>query len=285
MKTHLECIPCFARQALEMARMGTEVESLQKEIARESLKIIIEADFETPPPLLAQKVSSLIRRMTGIADPYAKSKRRQNRFAMELYPEMKEIVRTSRNPFETAARLAIAGNIIDMGIYPGIDHAHAERSIREALDAPILAETLQSFHDAVQSASSILYLADNCGEIVLDRLLVEELPREKVTFAVRGGPILNDATLEDAIETGITEIVVVIDNGDDAPGTWLPQCSDEFRRRFESADVIISKGQGNYETLDGEAGNIFFLLRAKCPVIARAVGCPLGSAVLMKNKK
>ena len=127
MKTHLECIPCFARQALEMARMGTEDESLQKEIARESLKIIIEADFETPPPLLAQKVSSLIRRMTGIADPYAKSKRRQNRFAMELYPEMKEIVRTSRNPFETAARLAIAGNIIDMGIYPGIDHAHAER--------------------------------------------------------------------------------------------------------------------------------------------------------------
>lgn len=283
MKTHLECIPCFARQTLEMARMATQDEAFQRHIARESLKILIEADFETPPPLLAQKVSALIRRLTGIADPYAEAKHRQNHFALGLYPELKKIVRASARPFETAARLAIAGNIIDLGIYSGIDHDRIEHSIREALDAPLSADALQSFHEAAQSASRILYLADNCGEIVLDRLLIEELPCEKVTFAVRGRPILNDATMADAVEAGMTEIVEVMDNGDYAPGTVLKQCSEEFRRRFASADLIISKGQGNYETLDGEAGNIFFLLRAKCPVVARAFGCPLGSAILMKN--
>ncbi len=135
-----------------------------------------------------------------------------------------------------------------------------------------------------ESASRILYLGDNAGEIVLDRLLVEQLPTEKVTFAVRGAPIINDATLEDAIAGGITELVDVMDNGSDMPGTILESCSEAFRKLFAQADIVIAKGQGNYETLSDADGHIFFLLKAKCPVIAKDIGCEVGDLVILERR-
>jgi len=137
---------------------------------------------------------------------------------------------------------------------------------------------------AVEAAGNILYLGDNTGEIVLDRLPVEELPRERVTFAVRGGPIINDATREDALSTGMTDLVPVIDNGSDVPGTDLEQCSREFQEAFEAADLVIAKGQGNYETLSDNRQSIFFLLKAKCAVIAENIGCRVGDAVITRSQ-
>ena len=134
------------------------------------------------------------------------------------------------------------------------------------------------------NAQDILYLADNAGEIVFDRLLIEQLPMQKITVVVKGFPIINDATMEDAVAAGLTEIVSVIDNGSDAPGTILEICSDAFVSRFEQADLIITKGQGNYETLSDIDKNIYFILKAKCPVIASDLGCPIGQMVLINKR-
>ncbi|MCK5255186.1 MAG: DUF89 family protein, partial [Deltaproteobacteria bacterium] len=121
---------------------------------------------------------------------------------------------------------------------------------------------------------------DNAGEIVFDRLFIEQLPREKVTYVVRGEPIINDVTIEDAREVDMFELVDVIDNGSDAPGTILETCSHEFQKRFASSDLVIAKGQGNYETLSDINKRIFFLLQVKCPVIAKDIGFEVGSFVV-----
>ena len=140
-----------------------------------------------------------------------------------------------------------------------------------------------SFKEATEQAEEIFYLTDNAGEIVLDRLLIEQLPYEKVTLVVKGKPVINDATIEDAELAGLPRIVHVIDNGSDGPGTILESCSQSFRDRFTNADLVIAKGQGNYETLSNINKNIFFLLKAKCPVIANHIGCEVGSFVFRRQ--
>ena len=145
-------------------------------------------------------------------------------------------------------RLAIAGNIMDLAVKTNLGEDEVLASFDDCLAAPLDCH-IDEFARAVEKADDILYLTDNAGEIVFDRLLVEQLPRKKVTMAVRGKPVINDATMEDAEYTGLTKVVKIIDNGSDAPGTILSDCSRDFRRHFEQADLIISKGQGNYETL------------------------------------
>jgi uncharacterized protein with ATP-grasp and redox domains len=142
----------------------------------------------------------------------------------------------------------------------------------------------EDFGKAVNESESILYLADNAGEIVFDRLLIEQMPTEKVTVAVKGSPVINDATIEDAIHAGLPQIVDVIENGSDAPGTILENCSQAFRDHFAKADLVVAKGQGNYETLSDVNKNIFFILKAKCPVISRNIGCEVGEMILQKTK-
>lgn len=183
----------------------------------------------------------------------------------------------------TAAKAAIAGNVIDLGAVRSgdLNESVLFEALRSAIDEP-LAGGGDGFGRAVLEARSILYLADNAGEIAFDRLLIERLPEGRVTVAVRGAPILNDATRNDAAAVGLHEIAGIVDNGSDAPGTLLEDCRPEFRRVFEAADLVIAKGQGNYETLSDEPGNIYFLFKAKCPVIAEHAGVPLGSHVLLR---
>jgi uncharacterized protein with ATP-grasp and redox domains len=143
---------------------------------------------------------------------------------------------------------------------------------------------LDGFRNAAAAAKDILYIADNAGEIVFDRLLIKQIGPEKITFVVKGGPIINDATIEDAQAAGLTDLMKVIDTGDDAPGTILEFCSEDFQHCFEAADLVIAKGQGNYETLSNIDKNIFFLVKAKCPVIARDLGCEVGETILQKSE-
>jgi len=142
---------------------------------------------------------------------------------------------------------------------------------------------LESFRKTVTEAQNILYLSDNAGEIVFDKLLIEQLGPEKVTLAVKARPVLNDATAEDAGAAGLIDLVEVIDTGDDAPGTILETCSGVFRYFFEAADVVIAKGQGNYESLSDVDKNIFFMLKAKCPVIAEHLGCEVNQMILRRS--
>ena len=282
MKTFFDCIPCFVRQALDSVRLVTDDEVVHERLLREVLRAASEMDLRQSPPAMGQHIHQLIRRLTRQRDPYGEIKQRHNRLALELYPKLRALVRGSGSPLETALRLAIAGNVIDLGVNARLDESSVSEAIEGALSAPLNGD-VGAFAEAVSSARRILYLADNAGEIAFDRLLIEQMPVEKVTLAVRGAPVINDATIVDAQVAGIPGLVEVIDNGSDAPGTILEDCSPEFRRRFDRADLIVAKGQGNYETLGDVPKDIFFVLKAKCPVIARHLGCHVGSLVLQRS--
>jgi uncharacterized protein with ATP-grasp and redox domains len=230
---------------------------------------------------MGQLIHRRLREITGVTDPYLDQKRRFNRMALEMLAENRARIETAPDPLETAVRLAIAGNIIDLGVKGGLTENAARTAIENALAEPVRGDVAE-LRRAVSSARSILYLTDNAGEIVFDRLLIEQLPLNRVTVAVRGLPIINDATVEDAAAVGLYSLVEVIDNGSDAPGTILGDCSDGFRKRFLASDLIIAKGQGNYETLCDDGNDVVFLFKAKCPVIASHVGLPLGSHVLTR---
>ena len=284
MRIFLDCIPCFVRQALDSARLATDDEQIHEKVVREVLRLAADLDMSQSPPAIGQQIHRLIRQLIDNTDPYRELKQRFNRLALRLCAELEERVRTSEDPLETAVRLAIAGNIIDLGVKTSIRESDIERIIRDCLTADFDNQQIEGFRNAVSRAEKILYLADNAGEIVFDRLLIEQLPAEKVTVAVKGAPVINDATIEDAEFAGLTEMVEVIDNGSDVPGTILETCSQTFRARFEDADLIVAKGQGNYETLSGVDKNIFFILKAKCPVIARDLGCEVGEMILRNSK-
>ncbi|MBN2329270.1 MAG: DUF89 family protein [Candidatus Omnitrophica bacterium] len=282
MKSYLECIPCFVRQTLESVSMVSEEESVREEVLRSVLLDVSSMDLSDPPPLMGQRIHRLIREKTNILDPYSAVKKQYNQAVLARYDRFQSQIQNAADPLETAIRLAIAGNIIDCGAFADLNEAAVKKSIESALNEPLLWDR-NEFRKAVDDAESILYLADNAGEIVFDRLLIEQLPMEKITVAVRGYPILNDVTLADAQEVGLMDMVDVIDNGSDAPGTILSDCREDFVKRFHESDLIFAKGQGNYETLSDAGRDIFFLLKAKCPVIARDIGCKVGALILKRT--
>ena len=283
MKTYFDCIPCFIDQALKVARFATDDENVHEQVWREIVRAAGRMDLSKPPALMGRYIHQTVRRFSGNEDPYRPLKEHFNQLALKYLPKLQERVQGSNDPLETAVRLAIAGNIIDFAVRTDFDDDMLDHAIEESLTADMPKSSLDDFRRAVSRAQNILYLGDNAGEIVFDRLLLEQLPTEKITFAVRGGPVINDATMADARTSGITDLVEVIDNGSDVAGTIVSMCSEDFRRRFAAADLIIAKGQGNYETLDHPDKVIFHLLKVKCPVIAQDIGCEVGSVVLQRN--
>ena len=283
MKTYIDCIPCFIRQALDAVRFVTDDEKIQTEVLRKVLMAVAAMDFKQSPPLMGQLIHRLIREFTGIEDPYSDIKTRYNRYALNLYHQLKKQISESDDPLQTAIKLAIAGNIIDFGAKRDLDIGGIYKAIDHGLKSELDPDVLNDFRRDIEKAERILYVGDNSGEIVFDRLLIEILPREKITFVVRGKPVLNDAVLADARTSGVTSIVPVIDTGSDAPGVLLDDCSDVCRQNIDQCDMIISKGQGNYETLCGVDKRIYFLFLAKCPVIAGDAGVKEGDIAFVKK--
>lgn len=270
------------RQALEAARLVSIDPAVHERIVRDIAGWIRDADLSMPPPLMAQRMHRELRALSKQADPYAEEKRRQNMMALELVDELRDLVRDAEDPLGMASRLAIAGNIIDLGVRAAVEIEDVRVSIEQALTEPLVGEPGR-FSRAVGDARKILYLADNAGEIAFDRLLVEQLiPGHDVTLAVRGYPVINDATEIDAQTVGLNQLnIKIINNGSDAPGTLLPDCSPEFHEHFDWADLIISKGQGNAETLWGHPANIAYLFKAKCSVMAEKCRVKQGSSLLL----
>jgi len=283
MRTNLDCIPCVVRQTLDSLRHVTKDEAAQEKVLRTVLKAASDMDLRQSPPAMGQFVHRLIREETGDPDPYREVKQRQNQLVLELYPRLAQRVRCASDPLGAALRLAAAGNVIDLGVKSGIEESQIAEAIEASLEATLAGGALDSFRRAVELGGSILYIGDNAGEIVLDRLLIEVLGPARVTFAVRGSPVINDAVMADAEVSGMTALVKVIDSGSDAPGTLLEDCSADFRARFRAASLVLAKGQGNYETLSGVERHVFFLLRVKCAVVARHVDAEVGSLVLAEN--
>lgn len=283
-KTYLGCLPCVIRQALEAAVRATTDETQHEEVLRKATLAVSSFPLDQPSPVMIGAIHKIVRDVTGQDDPYREAKEICNRNAMSLYPQMKTLIRQSQDPIETALRLAIAGNVIDFVVDPDADRSNIMMAVEDALGADIDLLTINNFRRAANDAQEILYLGDNAGEIVFDRLLIEELPRGKISYAVKGRPIVNDVTMPDADYCGMTHIVNVISNGSRLPGTVLPYCSDSFRNRFWKADLVISKGQGNYESLEATEKNIFFLFKAKCNVIKTHLGREIGSLILLGNR-
>jgi len=252
-------------------------------VVREVLGLIADLDMSQSPPAIAQQIHRLIRKIVDNDDPYRELKQRYNHLAMRICDEFRDTVKTSKDPLKTAVKLAIAGNIIDLGAKSSIKESEIEDVIKGCLAVDFDSGIIEDFKDAINRSKRILYLSDNAGEIAFDRLLIEQMPVEKITLVVKGFAVINDATMEDAEAVGLTGIVKVIDNGSDAPGTILESCSQAFRERFENADLIIAKGQGNYETLSDVDKNIFFILKVKCPIVARDFGCEVGKMIVKKS--
>ena len=286
MKLNLDCIPCFQRQALQAIRFVSDEERVHEEVIREVMKKLLELKWDSTPPELAREVHRLVRRYSGDADPYKKVKEDSNKEALMLYPRMKKIVQESDDPMVTAARIATAGNIIDFGAVVEYD---LEATISQVLEKRFAVDDSAAFRKKLGKASSIIYFMDNAGEIVFDKLFVETLLGEfdiaNVDFVVKGGPILNDATILDARSVGLDEIPRVsflkITNGE--PGSGPPRRSDEVRSWIKSHDLTISKGQGNYEEMSEYSG-IFFLLIAKCPLIANNISVNIGDIVFKESQ-
>ena len=284
MKTFLDCVPCFVRQALDASRMVTPDENVHRHVLQQVLAMASQLDYSLTPPHMGQHIHALIREATGNPDPYRAAKERSNRLALSLYPDLAKRVEQAADPLDAAVRMAIAGNIIDFGIRSHIDDSEVLRSIEDAFVLPLDPEAVARLRAAFAAADDVLYVVDNAGEIVFDRLLIDQLGPDKITLVVKAQPIINDATLADAQAAGLGDIVPIIDNGSSAPGTILDTCSDAFRKRFADADLIIAKGQANYETLSEAEQHIFLLLKAKCEVIARDIGCEQGSLVALEHQ-
>jgi hypothetical protein len=285
LKIYLDCIPCFLRQALEAARMATDDEDTQRKVLNSVANLIPKLPFDVTPPEIAQYVYRIIADITGNKDPYYEAKQQANRSALSLYSRLKKTVANSSDPLLAACKLAIAGNSIDLAPQSGYG---ALSSIAEsALASPLGIDDYEEFKRSIEKSSHILYLGDNAGEIVLDRILIEELRQVKdfeIYFVVREKPIINDATLHDAISTGMDKVAEIVSNGSDAPATILSQCSPQILQLYHSVDITIAKGQGNYESLSDEARRIFFLLKVKCPVIAGLLSANVGDAVLKSQR-
>jgi uncharacterized protein with ATP-grasp and redox domains len=281
MRTTIECFPCFIRQTIIALSQSTEDPDTHEEIVREVLSVMQHADTSKPPAYTTTFIHRLIRGRLG-QDPFEKVKDIYNNLALGLYPRLKDEIQRSDDPLWTAARLAISGNVIDFGIFTSID---IEKSVRNSLDPSIGVDDYAAFRESVLEADQILYLLDNAGEIVFDMLLIEELcaSGKKVKAVVKGSPVLNDATAADAAQVGLSGICEVIDNGSDAIGTILEWTSPEFQRQYHEAELVISKGQGNFETLIGSAKKTFFLFQSKCDVVSKELGLSPGSMLLKKS--
>jgi len=246
---------------------------------------LLEISREETPPQIGSMIHSIIRKATGERDPYRDIKRLHNEQVLGMEENFAGLIAGSSSPLSDALKLAAVGNLIDMG--PERKWNSMQDIFRDFTERDSAHFDSASFEESIRSAGTLLYLGDNAGEIVLDKILIGLLLRKTsldITYAVRGGPVINDATMEDAQFVGMTDIVRVIDTGVDFPGVVPEACSDKFLDHYNGADMILSKGQGNYESLSEEDKNIFFLLQTKCPVIADKIGCGVGDIVLKSRQ-
>jgi len=275
------CFFCFAR-AFEKLLEEEELTVAEKNSFTRGMTMLYSKSQENfSAPCFSRKLHQILKLYSNNPDPYIKVKKQSNDLVLEMYPALKKLLIESENPYETALRLAIAGNIIDFGISNQYD---LDATIDKVLKSDFAINHSSELKGALSTAKTVLYLGDNSGEIVLDKLFIETIMHPNLTYVVRGAPVINDATIDDARYVGMDTVADVITNGYDAPSTIVDKCSDEFKELFNRADVIISKGQGNLEGLLGKTDKeVYFLLMVKCDVIAEALGVKKGDFVVKKQ--
>lgn len=288
MKIKHECLACLKKQIKRLANKLTDNEEIRDSIIQYGFHAIETYSLTHSTLYITGLVYDFAREATGVLDPYKPEKDEFNSIAEELIHRLslREMVNSSKDALDTAVRLSIAGNIIDFSIGHDIKESDVRSSIDQSLNADLFGHNSDDLRQSIDKAKKILVLGDNAGEIVFDKLLIEQLPLDKVTYVVKGGPIVNDATLYDAESTGMDQLVRIIDSGAAIQGMELSHCSEDFIKEYNDADLIISKGQANYESLCEITDKpIYFLLRAKCQMIANIIDCPQHNFVLLHNQK
>ena len=280
MQTYLDCVPCFVKQALDATRLASAEDDVAERVLRRVLEAAAHMRMDFPPPFMGRTIHRIIRDETGSADPYAALKQKSTQTALRLAGAVERRIENASDPFEAAVRYAIAGNVMDYALASNWDVDKIDNCFDEALSKPIDFDAVRSLEESVSTAARILYIGDNAGETVFDRILIQRFPAGTVTYGVKGSPIINDATREDAEDAGIDRVAHIIDNGNDAPGTILDLCSALFRDLFGEVDVVIAKGQANLETLNRCNREVFFLAQVKCPVIGRDLNAQVGDWIV-----
>ncbi|RLG09755.1 hypothetical protein DRN73_09370 [Candidatus Pacearchaeota archaeon] len=287
MEIDLVCIPCFFKQAINtLQRLKIEKE-IQKQIVKEISQKISEIDFSLSPPVFSREIYEIISKKTNNQDPFKEIKKYTNELALNIWDFLEEIYEKSQNKIETAIKIAIAGNIIDFGALPEININSKEilkNEVQKALSMPISLDAFKNFENDLKKSKNILYIGDNSGEIVFDKILIKHLKslEKEIFFAVRGKPIINDITLEDAMQAGIQKYAKIVNSGSPIPGCDLSYCSQDFKNLFHKADIVIAKGQGNFETLEKEKRTMYFLLRVKCKPVAKYLNKNIGDIVFVR---
>jgi len=274
----LDCMPCFLRQVLEAARMSTDDEKIQKAILIEATNIILNIDKYRSSPEVGRDIHKIVKKYTGIKDPYKELKEKSIETAEKIYPDMKYFLHKQNDRLYWALKISAVGNAMDAAIY---GEETLKKNFVEEFDKKFQICDIEKLKENLKKAKTLLIIGDNAGETVFDRVLVEELLGYEITYAVRSKPIINDATTQEAQKSKLHFGTKIISTGCDAPGVILEECSEEFKQIYNDADIIISKGQGNYETLSDKKRGIFFLLKAKCPVIANNIGVKTNDYVLV----
>jgi uncharacterized protein with ATP-grasp and redox domains len=281
MQSDLKCIPCIFRQVLAAAERVKAPEDRKLAAFNEAARLVPRLDMRQPPSVNSHVVLKAANRVLRCADPYYREKRHYNALALKLLPRLRRLAEQSSDPLRAALKIAAAGNVIDLGINPVFD---VEKTIGEVMRDGFARDHFKAFQRELARAREILYLLDNAGEVVFDMVLLERLGGRAVTAVVNSRPIINDATLEDARQVGLGKLVRVMASGSDTIGKLPAAGSATFQRAFRKADLIIAKGHGNYENLEDAKANIFFLLRAKCDVVAASLGVKMGQTVFVRKR-
>jgi uncharacterized protein with ATP-grasp and redox domains len=283
MKVRNACIPCMIAQTYNTAVLCTDDPEAQRAILDEALRRYADMKLDSTPGFHSQVAYEVCRELSGVQDPYATLKYESNAAALTLLPGLRKQLAASDDPLRDALLLAVAGNIIDLGLAQEYDLT--EDIVRQVERGFDVAE-MDGFRAAVAHAGVILYLADNAGELVFDRLVIETLGPARVTLMVKSGPIVNDALMADAQQVGLTDLVRVAETGTNDFGFPWPLVSDAARAEFEAADLVISKGHANYETvseLGPEGDKVQYILKVKCKEVARELQCTCGDVVLVSH--
>jgi uncharacterized protein with ATP-grasp and redox domains len=286
MQSLLECVPCFFHQALRAARVAGLDEATTRQLLNEIGRRLEDLDQALPPPVNGAFLYRRVAELSGNPDPFAVVKREHTELALSLVPVMRDWIESAGDRLDAAARIAAAGNLIDLGAQSQVGDLAA--ALKQALERDHQHWEIDALSQSLDDAGDILVIGDNAGETVFDRLLLEELARRRpdasLAYAVRGGPIINDATVDDARAASIDRVAQILSTGSDIPGVVLDKVADDFRHWYASADLVISKGQGNFETLaDQKVRQLFFILTVKCGAVSQHLGVPQGGSVLTRG--
>ncbi|ACV63641.1 protein of unknown function DUF89 [Desulfofarcimen acetoxidans DSM 771] len=287
MRTFVDCVPCYLKQAIICMTIAGASEDRQHRILYELMDTIKGFDRDQTPCDNSTEILLQLYKSLGMDDPYREAKRESNDLALSIFPKLKVMLENSTDRLYDSLKFAVAGNVIDLGINKTFD---IDESLRQSKEAGFARDDYEKFVAGLNNVDRVLILGDNSGEIVFDKLLVEELvsQNKKVTYVVKGAPILNDATVEDAEYVEMHRVAEVITTGSQYLGTSLANISPELLQLLQKTDLIISKGQANFESLEQEAWareRIFFLLKIKCDCVAEVAGARLGDLVFFTRDK